>query len=195
MEKPQCLSYRPFKDMNKIVTLLLLNCTAIIGFAQSPKRIVKKLGNDPVYYIDSINVDKSEMQRYNPNEIAVVTVFKGKGAVDLLGEDGKDGVVYIETKLFAKKRFWSFFRLKSAAYSDLVPTIGSDSTIQYILNKRVLKDDYEGTLASIDDKVFEDIKIVPKEILIKDYGILDKEYGVLIISKAPDNLYKGNKKF
>lgn len=172
-----------------------MNSIAITGFAQSPKRIIKKLGNEPVYYIDSISVDKSQLQKYDPNEIAGLTVFKGKEAVDILGEDGKDGVVYIETKLFAKKRFWNFFRLKSAEYLDLVPTFDSDSTIQYILNKRILKDNYEGTLASIDDNVFKEIKILPKQVLIDEYGILDKEYGVLIISEAPENLYKGNKKF
>jgi hypothetical protein len=70
----------------------------LISIGQSPKKTIKKLGNNPIFFIDSVNVDNSELQKYDPTEIAQVTVYKDKEATDLLGEDGKDGVVYIFTK-------------------------------------------------------------------------------------------------
>ena len=97
-----------------LATLFCL--TSIVMFSQSPKRMVKKLGNDPVFFIDSVSVDKSELQKYDPNEISSVTVFKDKEAINLIGNDGKDGLVYIETKKFTKKRYWNFFKSKSTEY-------------------------------------------------------------------------------
>jgi len=176
-----------------LATLFCL--TSIVMFSQSPKRMVKKLGNDPVFFIDSVSVDKSELQKYDPNEIASVTVFKDKEAINLIGNDGKDGLVYIETKKFTKKRYWIFFKSKSTEYLKIVPSPDSDNNIQYILNKRILDKDFEGTLSAIDDKVFKKITIISKEQLEKDFKITDKDFGVLIISDTPDNLYKGNQKF
>ncbi|WP_316812895.1 hypothetical protein [Pedobacter heparinus] len=40
-----------------------------------------------------VNVLQSDLQQYRPEEIASVTVFKDKEAIDILGEEGKDGVV------------------------------------------------------------------------------------------------------
>ena len=168
---------------------------SIVMFSQSPKRMVKKLGNDPVFFIDSVSVDKSELQKYVPNVIASVTVFKDKEAINLIGNEGKDGLVYIETKKFAKKRYWNFFKSKSTEYLKIVPSPESDNNIQYIINKSILDKDFEGTLSAIDDKVFKKITILSKEQLEKDFKITNKDFGVLIISDTPDNLYKGNQKF
>ncbi len=176
-----------------LATLFCL--TSIVMLSQSPKRMVKKLGNDPVFFIDSVSVDKSELQKYDPNEIAFVTVFKDKEAIKLIGNEGKDGLVYIETKKFTQKRYWNFFKSKSTEYLKIVPSPESDNNIQYIINKRILDKDFEGTLSAIDDKVFKKITILSKEQLEKDFKITDKDFGVLIISDTPDNLYKGNQKF
>ncbi len=164
-------------------------------FCQSPKRILKKIGNNPIFYIDSVNVEKDELQKYDPENISSVTVYKDKEALELFGEDGKDGVIYIETKDFSKRRYWSFFQSKSEDYKKLLPSPLLDANVQYILNEKILEKDFEGTLATINNKVFKSITILSKEVLLKKYKIQDKDFGVLIISEAPDNLYRGNKKF
>ena len=84
--------------MKRILFFTLCSFIGLISIAQSPKRTIKKLGNNPIFFIDSVNVDNSELQKYDPTEIAQVTVYKDKEATDLFGEDGKDGVVYIFTK-------------------------------------------------------------------------------------------------
>lgn len=162
--------------------------------AQSPKRVIKKLGENPVFFIDSVNVDKDDLQKYDPNEISSVTVFKNKEAIALLGDDGKDGVIYIETKIFSRKRYWRYFASKSSEYKEHVnPT--DDTNVQYILNDRVLVKDSSGDLASIDDKIFKSIKFISKEELSKKYNIENKDFGFQILSETPKNLYHGNQKF
>jgi hypothetical protein len=58
-----------------------------------------------------------------------------------------------------------------------------------------LKDNFEGDLSSINDKIFKGIEIITNEQLAKDYGITDKKYGVIIHSTVPDNLHNGKEKF
>jgi len=140
---------------------------SISAFAQSPKKVLKKLGNNPVIFIDSLNVDHVEFKKYDPKDVSSVTVYNGKEAIELVGEQGKDGVVYIETIKFSKIRYWNFFKSKSLEYLKIVPTPNSDTNVQYILNKRVLTEDFEGTLASIDNKTFKQIIILSKEDLKK----------------------------
>ena len=178
--------------------LLFLTLYALIGLTaigQSPKKIVKKLGDNPLFFIDSVNVDNTELTKYSPTEIAQVTVYKGKEAKDLFGEDGKDGVVYIFTKKYTKSKYWTYFHSKSDDYKKLVPTAESDTSVQYILNKRVLKENFEGDLFLIDDTTFKSIRLLNKETLQKEFNVMDKEFGFQIISDIPENLYHGKKKF
>lgn len=100
----------------KLCLTSLLTIITIAAFSQSPKRALKKLGANPVYFMDNINVDKSDLMKYDPNEISLVTVLKSKEAMEILGDDGKDGAVYIETITFAKSRYWKYFSSKSTKY-------------------------------------------------------------------------------
>ncbi len=180
--------------MKQILSFVLSFLTFSV-LAQSPKSVIKKLGDDPVFFIDSINVDKAELYKYQPTDIATVSVYKDSNAIRLVGPGGKDGAVYIETKVFAKNRYWQYFKTKSAEYANLIPTPASDSLVQYILNRRILKENFEGTLSSIDDKTFKEILIVDKRTLEKEYKITNKSFGVVIKSDVPEDLYKGKKKF
>lgn len=175
--------------------LLIAFFTLSISFAQSPKRILKKIGDNPVFFIDSINVEKDDLQKYDPNQISSVTVYKDKQAIELLGEDGKDGVIYIETKVFCKKRYWKYFASKSSEYIQSVSSSENDINVQYILNERILKEGFEGDLATIDDAIFKSIKFISKEELIKKHKIDDKDFGFQIISETPKDLYHGKRKF
>lgn len=181
--------------MKKYIFLLTSFLFVCFAQAQPPKKALPKVGDNPIFFVDSIKVDKPYIQQMNPKQVASLSVYTEKEAFDLLGEAAKDGVIYIETIPFAKKRFWTYFKSKSVEYAELVPTVDSDSTIQYILNEKVLKKDYEGNLSSINDKVFKGIKIISKEELIKDYQITDKAFGVLVLSDVPPDLDKGKEKF
>jgi hypothetical protein len=126
------------------------------------------------------------MQEYQPTDIAVVTVYKDTNAVKLVGEQGRFGAVYVETKKFARNRYWNYFKTKSADYLKVVPTPQSDSSVIYILNDKVLKSNYEGDLSGIDDKNFIELNIIDKQKIIKDYNISDKLFGVIVRTKPKD---------
>lgn len=181
--------------MKPILILTFGLICALTIAAQKPKKTIKKLGSDPIFFIDSVNVDNSALQNYDPTEIAQVTVYKDKEATDLFGEDGKDGVVYIFTKKYAKSKYWLYFQSKSEDYKRLVPSPESDTAIQYVLNDRVLKDKFEGDLFLVDDSIFNSIRFLTKEILEKEFKVTDKAFGFQIKSDIPENLYRGKKKF
>lgn len=143
----------------------------------------------------SVLTAKTDFFQFNQKLIASLTILNGKDATDVLGDKAKDGLVYLESTRFAKKSFERYFKSKSATYRQLLLTNPADSSIQYILNGKLLVKDYGGNLSAIDDKIFESLKILSKEELITIYGNIEKIIGVEIRSKIPDNLHNGDKKF
>lgn len=150
------------------------------------KKPYKQLFNDPVFFIDSINVTRIEIQEYQPTDIAVVTVYKDTNAIKLVGEQGKFGAVFMVTKKFARNKYWNFFKSKSADYFKNVPTPQSDSSVIYILNDKILKTNFEGDLSAVDNKTFIELNIIDKQKLINDYNIFDKAFGIVIKTKTKD---------
>lgn len=163
-------------------SLFTLFCITIFSFnfSQTPEEETSKLGNNPIFLIDSVRINSSEMQNYDPKEIALVSMYRDKEAVNLFPEGGKDGVIYIETKKFATKRFQNYLKTKSAEYKKLISQETDGSRLQYILNGKILIADFEGDLASISDKVYKSLKVIHKIELQKKYKIEDKEYGIII---------------
>lgn len=169
---------------------LVMSCDSF----QDKDTALLEVSKDPIFFIDSVRIERAELQNYDPNDIASVTVYKNSDATKRM-ESATNGLIYIETKKFATLRYWKYFKSKSKEYAKIVPSPGNDSNIQYILNKRILKDNFAGDLAMIDDNVFEGIQIISQQQLIRDYHITNKKYGVLINSKIPINLYNGKDKF
>jgi hypothetical protein len=159
---------------------LVISCYSFFKSSEPYQQLL----NDPVFFIDSVNVTRIELQNYKPDEIAVVSVYKDTSALKLVGEQGKYGAIYIETKKFARNKYWTFFKSRSAEYLQFIPTPGHDSLAAYILNGKVLKANYEGDLSGIDDNTFIDLVIIDKQKLKKDYNISGKAFGVVIRTKS-----------
>ena len=181
--------------MKRILIILLLAVSSLASFAQKPKKAIKKLGNEPVFFIDSVAATQADLQKYQPTDIATVSVYKDQDAIDLVGADGKDGVVFIQTKSFTKRQYQSFFKSKSKGFADVLSADPEEIQLQYILNDRILTEDFEGDLGLIDASTFKELKIIDTESLKKDYNVTDKKVGVLIRSDKPEYLYKAKKKF
>lgn len=177
--------------MKKILLLLAFNFIVLLSFGQLPEEQLKKHKPIPLFFLDSVLIDQIDLINFDPDDIAVISMLKGQFAVELLGEKAKNGVVYMETKGFAKKRYWNYFKSKSIAYSNLIPKLNEDNSIQYILNGKILKRDFEGDLASIKDDTFKTIKILSKRELIRNFRINNKKYGVLIVSGSPSPSFIG----
>jgi len=139
----------------------------------------------PAYYVDSVLINQKDIARTKPEDIASFKRVSGKRGQQMLGDKGKNGIVFIETKTFARKKYWKYLTSKSADYLKAVPAPGNEKLIQYVLNGRVLKSDFEGELSALSDKNFKKVDVVPKDSLLKRYGIYDKIYGVIITTEAP----------
>ena len=120
------------------------------------------------------------VDKYDPNDILNVSVYKGSAAIKLIGADGKNGVVYIETKKFISSHYWQFFRNKSAEYFKAVPDRQADSMVVYIVNEKLLEAPVASELSLINESNFISLKIIDEGTLIENYGIKNKKYGVVV---------------
>ena len=156
---------------------LVLSC---YGVPKENSHIATLIPTEPIYYVDSVRATKDDLMRYEPTQIASVTVYREKSATEILGNEGKHGLIYIETKPFAKSRYWKFLSSKSEEYKKLVPEPIKDDGVIYILNGKVLKGNFEGDLASIDATNFIELQIINKETLKREFGIKTGNLGVRI---------------
>ena len=91
--------------------------------------------------------------------------------------------------------FVSFFRKSSQLYDSLYKVVGNDTSFAYIINDKVQKGNYEGNLSAITAELFGGLEILTKEQLYSQYNISDKQFGILVHSKKPIDLYNGDTKF
>jgi len=173
-----------------LIVLLVIACSNHL----SPEKAIQKLGANPYYEIDGNQVYQKDLASYKPTEIAAITTYYNKDAVNRYGEKAIEGAVIIETKQFATIKFETFLKKNSKEYEKMLNET-QIIDIQYILNDRILTENFEGTLASIDDKLLKEIIIIDQKELIEKYQIQNKKIGVVIKSKAPKNLYNAKKKF
>ena len=153
-------------------------------FGQNSEYDIQSLPKDPVYFIDSVKVDKEEMQNFKPDEISAVFVYKDKATLAGLGEEAKNGAIYIETKKYNKDKYVEYFKAKSEDYARIYSKENDDDKFVYILNGGALKESSEHTLASLKDKKLKSIVVLDKNELQKKYSIFGKDNGVVITTEA-----------
>ncbi|WPU95596.1 hypothetical protein SNE25_08680 [Mucilaginibacter sabulilitoris] len=132
---------------------------------------------------------------YDANQVTLVNVLTDSDAIKGYGTEGVDGVVLIESKSFARKRYVRFFRKISAQYDSIYNVANTDTVFQYIVNDKVQKRDFAGNLALIDEANFKSLEIINADELKQRYGITDKLIEILVRAQRPDNSYNGKKKF
>src|ERR1700760_4190857 len=142
----------------KTLFLLLFTTTIIFANAQTPHP-------PPIFIIDSVKVNQEALKSYNPNDIADVTVFKDTNATRLIGDEGKNGLVIIETKAFVRKRYWSLLCSRSPEYAKIVSSPDVDSTVQYILNDTPVVRVREGALYFLNQQNLKKVTILDKQTL------------------------------
>lgn len=138
-------------------------------------------GDTSFYVVDSVAVGINAMHDLSPEKIASISVVAGPGVVRKYGERAANGVIYIETKDFARKHYTALFSNRSAAYKKLLTdNKGDDGRFAYILNGRVLTINPEGELSAIKDNDLRAISVMQGKDLERVYGVKDKAAGVLI---------------
>ncbi|WP_175622374.1 hypothetical protein [Chryseobacterium schmidteae] len=150
------------------------------SFGQSSEYDLQSLPKDPVYFIDSIKVDKVEMQNFKSEDISAISVYKDKATLASLGEEAKNGVIYIETKKFSKEKYVNFFKSKSEDYAKIYSKENDDSKFVYILNGNAMINSSEHDLARLQGIKLKSLTVIDKNELQKKYNIFGKDNGVII---------------
>jgi hypothetical protein len=181
--------------MNKVIFCFFFSLAISASAQETQKPVSGKIGPRSLFIIDSQRVKASDIAKYSPDSVTTVVVIFDTSAIRLYGDSAKNGVVIVETRSFARRKFISFFRKSSPQYDSLFTAVGNDSGFQYIINGNLQIGNYEGNLSSITDELFEGLEILTKEQLKTKYNIIDKLFGILVHSKTPKDLYNGDKKF
>ena len=90
--------------MKQIFTILIFAFSInALCKSQSLNKVDKVVTNEPIYYLDEIRISSEEVQNLNPNDLAAIEVFKDSTAIKNLGNEGKNGVIYINHKICPRK--------------------------------------------------------------------------------------------
>jgi len=153
---------------------------------------MKKMGQNPIVFLDSVETEMNSLQTLNPFDISNISIVKPKKAKKLLGDKGLDGAIYVTTVKAAKVIYWNYLSSKSNEYGRLFNSPQADTTAQYILNGEALSDSASsGSLFLINDKNFKTINVIDKEDgkYLMD-NVIPKRYIIVITAKRPKGLLK-----
>lgn len=138
--------------------------------------------DDPVYVLDSVVVNQAAIGQVSPDRIGVITIAKGAKAVLKYGSQAENGVVYIETKPFARKRVNVLLSSQSPAYDSLLRRYGNDSSFYFIVNGQPVTPTNETGLMTLDRKTFRSLRIISDKEVQDKYQVMDRKAGIVITS-------------
>jgi hypothetical protein len=139
--------------------------------------------SSPVFFMDSVRISQEELKQYAPTEIAMVSVYKDSHAIAVAGPAAANGAVFIFTKKYARIKYWNFFASRNEEYQKAVPSPGNESSVVYIMNGKLLKDNFEGDLLAVDEASFISLSVITEKELIRDYHVDGRAYGIVIRTK------------
>ncbi|TWI89190.1 hypothetical protein LX66_3284 [Chitinophaga japonensis] len=160
----------------QLTALLLLLLPGIAAIAQDTDAV-------QVYVIDSVEATPYEINGLGPDQIAMITIARGRKTIEKYGERAANGVFYIETKAFARQRYNRMFSNLSPAYAAALQKYGSDSSFRYIVGGSPVTSNQESQLAALEKKDITGIRILDAVALKKEYEVEGKQVGVVIDMK------------
>jgi len=166
-----------------LVILIFTFSINVLCSSQSLNNVNKFVTIEPIYFLDEVRINSEDVQKINPNDLAAIEVLKDSTAINKLGNEGKNGVIYITTITFAREKYIEYLKSKSSEYANVVQSIDDEKNVVYILNNKILGKENAGDLYLIDDTKFVDLKIINEVELEKEYNILDKRIGIIITTK------------
>jgi hypothetical protein len=138
--------------------------------------------DDPVYVLDSVVVTQTAIGQVTPDRIGLITIAKGSKAVLKYGSQAANGVVYIETKPFARKRVNALLSSESPEYDSLLRKYGNDSSFYFIVNGKPITPTNETGLMTVDRKTFRTVRVIPEKEVQDKYQVMDRKAGIVITS-------------
>lgn len=168
-----------FDGMKPLIAICFLLLPGMAALAQEET-------DEPiqVYVIDSVEVGSEAMNGLGPDQIAMITIARGKKNIEKYGERAASGVFYIETKPFARRRYNRMFSSLSPAYAAALQRYGSDSSFQYIMGDSLLTTNRESQLATLAPKDIAEITVDGGQQSAKKVSkIREEEVRVIIKTK------------
>ncbi len=169
--------------MRYLILFFLLFPTVVWGQITT-KEVGPKLGPNPLFIVDSVKIQRTDLKNLNPKTVARVMVLTDNSAKKRYNKEGNDGVVIIETKTFIRARYINLFRQASSEYDRIYKKQGNDSIFQYVLNGKLLNKNVEGKLAEINKDLLISVDVVEGQ-LENQFGVTKKQYGVIVKAKEP----------
>jgi hypothetical protein len=166
-----------------LITLIFALSINLLSSAQTKDSIDKVLTIEPILFLDEVRISSEDMQKINPNDLAAIEVLKDSSAIKRLGDEGKNGVIYITTLTHAREKYIAYLRSKSKEYANVVQSIDDEINVVYILNNKILKKENAGDIYLINDENYIDLKIISDTELQQEYSIPDKKIEIILTTK------------
>lgn len=141
------------------------------------------VGDSSLLFVDSVE-SKQGLAGLDPGQIALINIVKGAKLREKFGARGAEGVVYVETIPFARRRYTKMFSEISPAYAKALRQFGNDTAFQYILDGSVLTQSVEQMLAALEETGIGSIDVIPPRVLKEQYQVDNKQAGVIIRSRV-----------
>lgn len=165
-----------------IVSLLIWETAAMSQDLSS----IPGVPQNALMFVDSVE-SKMGMEGLDPTKIALIDIVKGSKLKEKYGPRGENGVIFIETVDFARKRFTRMFSEISPDYAKALQQYKSDTSFQYVLDGTPVTTSIPQMLAALEKKSIDSISVVsPDKLkeLKEEYEPNDKLLWVLIRSKT-----------
>ena len=166
----------------------LLGCST--RKASSGLSDLNKLGENPIWFIDSTEVHYDTVKTINPMDISNISVLLPKSAKKKLGDKATDGAVYVTTVKAAKQKYWLFFSSHSNDYKLRIQDFRADTSVVYFLNGQTLSDSAIGTLNLVDKENLRQLQFVTIDSTqaVNSSSKYKKLYALYIEAKRPKGL-------
>jgi hypothetical protein len=137
-----------------------------------------------LFIVDSVEATGG-LNNLSPDKIAFMNVVKSPTLQAKYGPKAANGIIYIETKPFARKRYNRLFVELSPAFEAAIKKYGDDSKFQYIMDGVKISENSMNMLAALEKKSITNLLVVDAKTLKTTYDVKDKEkkVGVIITSK------------
>lgn len=144
---------------------LMIACLLVWGTAAMSQDLssVPGVPQNALIFVDSVQ-SKKGMEGLDPSKIALIDIVRGKKLKEIYGPAGENGVIFIETIDFARKRYTRMFGEISAEYKKLFDKAGSDSSFKYLLDGVEINTSQEQMLAALMRKDIDSVNVVYKNI-------------------------------
>jgi hypothetical protein len=136
-----------------------------------------------LFIVDSVE-SVNGLGNLTPDKIAFINIVKSPTLQEKYGAKAANGIMYIETKPFARKRFTRLFSTISPAFEAAYKQAGgTDSAFQYVLDGQKIDDTTMNMLAALEKNAIANIAVIDAKALKGQYQVKDKKVGVVITSK------------